>query len=1139
MKDQFHKRLIASIQHWGGLLLILGFVLFFTENAQASHIVGGDLSYRCLGGNQYEIRMIIRRDCNNANPEADFDDPAAIFVYDGNGNPVQNVGNGGIILLNLISMDTISSSFDDDCSNIVSSLCIQEAVYIDTITLPRRPGGYNMLYQRCCRNVIINNIVQPLEIGMTLDVRITEEALETCNSSPVFVDFPDPVACIDRTFTFDHAATDADRDSIVYSLCTPLLGATRDDPNPDVSGVHPDYPVDPIVWLTPTYDESYMLGNQTNPLTIDSRTGFISGFPEIQGTFVIGVCVSEYRNGELLTTIRRDIQINTISCEGIPTADFSPSGTYCEGVEVDFVNNSQNASFFKWFFDLEGDISQTSNEENPTYVYPDTGTYRVMLIATEDSVCIDTLIQELNVQFTGLVPDFDFAVNECTDTFELELTDLSTDSVSTIIERTWTLEFADTTIELNGTNLIYETTRSGTVTVTLDILAANGCTASISREFELTFINLDLLGDSLSICLGESTFLLNTGFDPDLMYTWTPDNNLDPSNIVPNPEASPRNTTTYRVSATDGLCVVNDSVFVEVRGEDLEVIDITEDRCDSFRTVTITGVPYDSLIWSENNLFDPVLSREDTFTVRVENELTLFVRIYSSELNCVLESSINLENQGVQISYPDTLMLCTGDTVSYTLVNLDPEDTLNISWEPNDLILGPLDGATIRLFTETLEDGVLVFTVTNEIGCTHTDSIYVMTIESLEADFTFERECGSLTVSFNNLNDRGMWQWDFGDGNTSTEMNPTHTYDAPGMYTVTLASLDACMTMSSQTINVNLIELDLQDTIVVCTNQPVPLNPGGNPNYTYVWTPAGPLDDPSSANPIATVDQTTVFTVVVSEDSDTCTLTRQVVVEVEELFDLSADDTEICAMDTVRITANPFDPNRVITWSWEPTNVIVGDPTSNEVTAVLDSTTTFTVTATTPEGCEEVKTITITVEMLDPSVVATADPPSIMYGDKTQLDVEGGDPNWMYTWSPGESLDDSTLINPMAMPRDTTKFVVIIKTDNGCEFMRMVTVNVEQPPCRPPYVFLPNAFSPNGDGVNDVLALRGDFIESMELIIYDRWGQKVFETTDPTAAWDGLTRGTENQPGAYGYILRVVCEGGGMHQEQGSITLMR
>jgi gliding motility-associated-like protein len=61
----------------------------------------------------------------------------------------------------------------------------------------------------------------------------------------------------------------------------------------------------------------------------------------------------------------------------------------------------------------------------------------------------------------------------------------------------------------------------------------------------------------------------------------------------------------------------------------------------------------------------------------------------------------------------------------------------------------------------------------------------------------------------------------------------------------------------------------------------------------------------------------------------------------------------------------------------------------------------------------------------------------------------------------------------------------------------------------------------------------------MELIIYDRWGQKVFETTDPTAAWDGLTRGTENQPGAYGYILRVVCEGGGMHQEQGSITLMR
>jgi len=1120
------------------LSVSLLFILFFPVNeVMATHIVGGELSYRCLGNDRYEVKLKVRRDCANANEEAVFDDPAALWVYDGDFGQLPNFANKGRFLLYLNESDTIEETVSDPCLNFTGGLCVQTALYVDTITLPRRPGGYHLMYQRCCRNNIIDNITNPLETGASYILRISEAALETCSSSPVITDFPPVSTCLNENIQFDQSADSDPGDSLVYSLFTPYEGATIDNPNPDVTGTIPSRP-DRVQWVSPTYDESYMLGNQANPLTIDPQTGLLTGLPEIAGTFLIGIRVEQYRSGVLLSSVIRDFQITVGDCGGLPQADFEPSGVYCEGLDVTFENLSQNANSYQWFFDLS-DTSKSSTEFEPTYEFADTGTYDVMLVVTNDSICYDTIQKEIIIRESDLNVDFSIESPECLDSFFVQLTDLSTDSTGGIGTRNWRVVTDDSVYNFIGPNPMFTLIEETNLRVTLTIEPTNGCPPdSLTREVELKFINLDLIGDSLSICAGESTNLLNS-FDPDLDYLWTPDLFLSPNNTAPNPEATPDSSITYYVSATDGLCEVTDSVFVEVREGDIDIVLLEGDSCTNERVLTVVGIEIDSIRWSEDPGFNNIISREDTLSITIDGETTIYVDVVNTELNCPLTDSITLNNFAIDVTYPDTLELCIGDTVSFTLRNNIPGDTLSVMWEDNPIIIGGQDSSTVILFKEMLEDDELIFTIRNQFGCELMDTLYVKAIEGKDADFTYERTCGDLTVNFINSQTGDMWEWDFGDGNTSFENSPTHTYDEPGEYTVTLTFTGACSSSSTQTINVNLIETDFPTDLEVCPGQSVFLNPNGNPDYTYMWSPEGPLDDPNAVNPEATVNETTTFTVIISEASDTCTIERTVTVSVIDPFEVEVSDPLICAGDTVRLTATPLDPDLDLTYSWEPVEFILTDPTDSSVLVSVNGTTTFSVTGRDSLGCEVTKTITVNVEELDPDVIATATPPTIDFGDDSQLDVENGSGNWTYEWVPEDFLDNPDIRNPLATPRDTTVFTVTITTENGCKFDRTVTVNVDRPQCEPPFVFLPNAFSPNGDGENDVLFVRGEFVETVELIIYNRWGEKVFETRDQAMGWDGTHNGKENEPGVFAYYLMVTCEGGGEHQEQGSINLLR
>lgn len=372
------------------VLLILFAVQPFRLNA--THIIGGEVYYDCLGNNQFKITLKLYRDCYLG--QAPYDDPANVAIYNSQGGLVTLV-QMGFPGSHLVEINTINPCYNDE-----ANLCVEEAVYEETVTLPPNAGGYSIVYQRCCRNESILNIFNPGDTGATYMAKIPGSAFTDCNSSPRFNIFPPIVLCTNDPLQFDHSASDPDGDSLVYFFCDPFEGADPIDPMP----VPPGPPPYSFVNFVPPFSAQNPL--PSNPqAAVDPVTGELTGHPTQAGQYVVAVCVEEYRNGVLLSTNKRDFQFNVVNCSGDATAGFdAPSAAieldgsvYCNGLNVNFINQSSNALFFNWDFGVPGISTDVSAAENPVYAYPDTGRYNVTLIINPGYSCSDTAYLQVGV----------------------------------------------------------------------------------------------------------------------------------------------------------------------------------------------------------------------------------------------------------------------------------------------------------------------------------------------------------------------------------------------------------------------------------------------------------------------------------------------------------------------------------------------------------------------------------------------------------------------------------------------------------------------------------------------------------------------------------------------------------------------
>lgn len=159
-----------------------------------------------------------------------------------------------------------------------------------------------------------------------------------------------------------------------------------------------------------------------------------------------------------------------------------------------------------------------------------------------------------------------------------------------------------------------------------------------------------------------------------------------------------------------------------------------------------------------------------------------------------------------------------------------------------------------------------------------------------------------------------------------------------------------------------------------------------------------------------------------------------------------------------------------------------------------------------------------------PSILLQASPDTVFLGQESQLTVLGqGD--YSYQWQPQPSLSANDIADPLARPDSAQLYIVSAQDAMGCQTTDSIWVYTKSYICGPPYVFLPNSFSPNGDGHNDVFRLRSNVVQEFELLVFDRWGEQIFRSQSQDEAWDGRFRNQELPPDVYGYYLRYRCLG--------------
>ncbi len=192
---------------------------------------------------------------------------------------------------------------------------------------------------------------------------------------------------------------------------------------------------------------------------------------------------------------------------------------------------------------------------------------------------------------------------------------------------------------------------------------------------------------------------------------------------------------------------------------------------------------------------------------------------------------------------------------------------------------------------------------------------------------------------------------------------------------------------------------------------------------------------------------------------------------------------------------------------------------------------------TTSQGCDSLLSFNLLVNP-NPAINATVDYDSVIIGQQVQLDVipEG---DFSYNWIPADRVSETTIANPTSSPVQTTTFIVQVTDVNGCISKDSVTVIVIIPDCNSANVYLPNAFTPNGDGKNDTFMVRSEILKSGYLLIFDRWGNKIFESDDIHNGWDGKYKGKLCQDDSYAYYFKGECIQGNTFTLKGNVTLLK
>lgn len=370
---------------------------------------------------------------------------------------------------------------------------------------------------------------------------------------------------------------------------------------------------------------------------------------------------------------------------------------------------------------------------------------------------------------------------------------------------------------------------------------------------------------------------------------------------------------------------------------------------------------------------------------------------------------------------------------------------------------------------------------------------------------------------------------------------PSAIIESTTEFTLTIDN-GVCPTSSTQFVDVEDLDLSISPDTVICDGDALTLSgsTSGQADF-YTWSSNPNFLDTLSTD--STLNVTPLFgTQYYLAAEKNCRYTQEVYVGLFTEYLSLSPDQYICAENIIDLSLSNTLATLDQTISWEPESAILSGQGSPDISVMTDSDLWMNVHVENAEGCVYQDSIHIGVSPLSfLQADATALPNSIPQGGESQLNASpiGG---YSYEWTPSNDLNLPNSSNPIASPDETTIYHVTVRDSNplgSCAKSDTVIVSVFEISCGFPSTYLPNAFTPNGDGQNDILYLRSSYVSEFHLKIYDRWGELVFESRDKKDGWDGTYRGKRLDPAVFVYHLDITCIDGARNLEKGNISLIR
>lgn len=796
----------------------------------------------------------------------------------------------------------------------------------------------------------------------------------------------------------------------------------------------------------------------------------------------------------------------------------------------------------RWTWDFGDGNSQVYTAPPFSHNYTAQGLYNVSLIIEDSGGCFDTIVRPQYIVVANPVADFQ------SDTLSCFNTPIHFQNLSTGASLNYIWDFGDGNTSTLP-NPVYSYANNGTYSVTLSVVDMYGCADTLVKPDIIRLVSpiADFeVSDHLALCPPLLATFTNTSVNYSGVLWDFGDGN---SSTLANPSHYYVVSGTYIITLTvkgyGNVCtsVAKDTIIVKGPVGSFEYGPL--EGCNPFVVNFIAHTNDDAeFIWD---------FRDGTVTISPDSIISypyvlpgqyLPRLILRDTLGCTV--SINgtdtITVHGLETSFSaNTHLLCDIGVVNF-------QNTTTTSDPINSYLWNFGDGTTSSLQSPQhlyASPGIYqVSLIVSTVNCIDTFSmpqpVKVISAPQLNAlppaggciDFT-NQFYGSIA---NPDTSAISWSWNFGNGQTSVIQNPNPiTYTSAGTYNVSLIATNSSGCKDTVNTIVNAYPLPVVNAgtdVRICQGNAATLTASGANNY--LWTGTA-LSCNNCSSTTASPQHNALYTVL-GTDINGCQDTDSISVSVVEPFNLavSPNDT-LCVGRNISLSASGTDNYN---WVSLPAGV---NYSGSSMSVSPTQTTTYIVTATDRYNCFT-KVDSVNIKVYPIPIIHAGNDTTILSGQTLTIKPTISPDITKVTWTPISTIVSQSFPNVTVKPRETTTYHVKAYNDGMCQASDAVTIFVI---CNGENIFVPNTFSPNGDGMNDVFYPRGSGLFRIKsLKIFDRWGEMVyikndFNPNDANAGWNGTYKGKQLNVDVYVYVMEIICENSQILLQKGNVALVK